>query len=76
MHCHMEKEGKVMGTPHIDARFAAYRPHVLCVTLRGGEVLLRLLLHHVLRAMSFKDLMCTNRHLQHPTQHASFKETC
>ncbi len=29
-----------MGTPHMDARSAAYQPHVLCVTLRGGHVLL------------------------------------
>ncbi len=36
----MEKEGKAMGTPHTDAKSTAYRPHVLCATLRGGEVLL------------------------------------
>jgi len=37
---------------------------------------LRLLLHHVPGATSFEDLACTNKHLQHPTQHASFKEAC
>jgi len=42
----------------------------------GERYFLRLLLHHVPRAMSFKDLACTNRHLQHPTQHAYFKEAC
>ncbi len=42
----------------------------------GERYLLRLLLHHVPRATSFEDLACTNRHLQHPTQHASFKEAC
>jgi hypothetical protein len=36
----MEKEGKVMGTPHTDARSATFQPHVLYATLRGGEVLL------------------------------------
>ncbi len=36
----MEKEGKAMGTPHTDARSAAYRLYELCATLRGGEVLL------------------------------------
>jgi hypothetical protein len=40
----------------------------------GERYFLRLLLHHVPRATSFEDLACTNRHLQHPTQHASFKE--
>jgi hypothetical protein len=40
MHCHMEKEGKAMGTLHMDVRSAACWPHVLCATLRGGEVLL------------------------------------
>jgi hypothetical protein len=39
----------------------------------GERYFLRLLLHHVPRATSFEDLACTNRHLQHPTQHASFK---
>ncbi len=29
-----------MGTQHTNAKFVAYRPHVLCATLRGGEVLL------------------------------------
>jgi hypothetical protein len=42
----------------------------------GERYFLRLLLHHVPGATSFKDLTCTNRHLQHPTQHASFKKTC
>ncbi len=42
----------------------------------GERYFLRLLLHHVPRATSFEDLACTNRHLQHPTQHASFKEAC
>jgi hypothetical protein len=42
----------------------------------GERYFLRLLLHHVHGATSFEDLACTNRHLQHPTQHASFKETC
>ncbi len=42
----------------------------------GERYFLRLLLHHVPRATSFQDLTCTNRHLQHPTQHASFKEAC
>jgi hypothetical protein len=42
----------------------------------GERYFLRLLLHHVPRATSFEDLACTNRHLQHPMQHASFKETC
>ncbi len=42
----------------------------------GEGYFLRLLLHHVLGTMSFEDLVCTNRHLQHPTQHASFKEAC
>jgi hypothetical protein len=36
----MEKEGKAMGTPHIDAKFVACRSHVFCATLQGGEVLL------------------------------------
>ncbi len=35
----METEGKAMGTLHMDAKSVAYRPHVLCATLRGGEVL-------------------------------------
>jgi hypothetical protein len=39
----------------------------------GERYFLRLLLHHVPRAMSFEDLACTNRHLQHPMQHTSFK---
>jgi hypothetical protein len=42
----------------------------------GERYFLRLLLHHVPGATSFEDLACTNRHLQHPTQHASFKEAC
>jgi len=42
----------------------------------GERYFLRLLLHHVPKATSFEDLVCTNRHLQHPTQHASFKEAC
>ncbi len=42
----------------------------------GDRYFLRLLLHHVLGATSFEDLACTNKHLQHPTQHASFKEAC
>jgi hypothetical protein len=42
----------------------------------GERYFLRLLLHHVLGATSFGDFMCTNRHLQHPTQHAYFKEAC
>ncbi len=42
----------------------------------GERYFLRLLLHHVPGATSFEDLTCTNRHLQHPTQHASFKEAC
>ncbi len=42
----------------------------------GERYFLRLLLHHVPGATSFEDLACTNRHLQHPTQHASFKKTC
>ncbi|KAH9558543.1 hypothetical protein CY35_06G014300 [Sphagnum magellanicum] len=40
----------------------------------GERYFLRLLLHHMPGATSFEDLACTNRHLQHPTQHASFKE--
>jgi hypothetical protein len=28
------------------------------------------------RGTSFEDFACTNKHLQHPTQHASFKEAC
>jgi hypothetical protein len=43
---------------------------------KGERYFLRLLLHHVPGATSFEDLACTNRHLQHPTQHASFKEAC
>ncbi len=43
---------------------------------KGERYFLRLLLHHVPGATSFEDLTCTNRHLQHPTQHASFKEAC
>jgi len=42
----------------------------------GERYFLRLLLHHVPGATFFEDLACTNRHLQHPTQHASFKEAC
>ncbi len=42
----------------------------------GKRYFLRLLLHHVPGATFFEDLACTNRHLQHPTQHASFKEAC
>jgi hypothetical protein len=42
----------------------------------GERYFLHLLLHHVPGATSFEDLACTNRHLQHPTQHASFKEAC
>ncbi len=42
----------------------------------GKRYFLRLLLHHVPGAMSFENLACTNRHLQHPMQHASFKEAC
>jgi hypothetical protein len=42
----------------------------------GERYFLRLLLHHVPGATSFEDLACTNKHLQHPTQHASSKETC
>jgi hypothetical protein len=42
----------------------------------GERYFLRLLLHHMPGATSFEDLACTNRHLQHPMQHASFKETC
>ncbi|KAH9547373.1 hypothetical protein CY35_11G030800 [Sphagnum magellanicum] len=42
----------------------------------GERYFLRFLLHHVPGATSFEDLTCTNRHLQHPTQHASFKEAC
>ncbi len=42
----------------------------------GERYFLRLLLHHVHGATSFEDLACTNRQLQHPTQHASFKEAC
>ncbi len=42
----------------------------------GERYFLRLLLHHLPKATFFEDLACTNRHLQHPTQHASFKETC
>jgi hypothetical protein len=42
----------------------------------GERYFLRLLLHHVPGATSFEDLACTNKHLQHPTQHASFKEAC
>jgi hypothetical protein len=42
----------------------------------GERYFLRLLLHHVPGATSFEDLACTNTHLQHPTQHASFKEAC
>jgi hypothetical protein len=41
---------------------------------KGERYFLRLLLHHVPGAMSFEDFACTNKHLQHPTQHASFKE--
>ncbi len=40
----------------------------------GERYFLHLLLHHVPKATTFEDLACTNRHLQHPTQHASFKE--
>ncbi len=43
---------------------------------KGERYFLSFLLHHVRGAMSFEDLACTNRHLQHPTQHASFKEAC
>jgi hypothetical protein len=43
---------------------------------KGERYFLRLLLHHMLGATSFEDLACTNRHLQHPTQHAFFKEAC
>jgi hypothetical protein len=42
----------------------------------GERYFLRLLLHHVPGATSFEDLACTNMHLQHPTQHAYFKEAC
>jgi hypothetical protein len=42
----------------------------------GERYFLHLLLHHVPGATSFEDLACTNRHLQHPMQHASFKEAC
>jgi hypothetical protein len=42
----------------------------------GERYFLRLLLHHVPGATSFEDLAGTNRHLQHPTQHVSFKEAC
>jgi hypothetical protein len=42
----------------------------------GERYFLRLLVHHVPGATSFEDLACTNRHLQHPTQHAFFKEAC
>jgi hypothetical protein len=42
----------------------------------GERYFLHLLLHHVPWATSFEDLACTNRHLQHPTHHASFKEAC
>jgi hypothetical protein len=42
----------------------------------GERYFLRLLLHHVPGATSFENLACTNKHLQHPTQHASFKEAC
>jgi hypothetical protein len=42
----------------------------------GERYFLRLLLYHVPGATSFEDLVCTNRHLQHPMQHASFKEAC
>ncbi len=43
---------------------------------KGERYFLRLLLHHVLGATSFEYLTCTNRHLQHPTQHTSFQEPC
>jgi len=43
---------------------------------KGERYFLHLLLHHMPGATSFEDLACTNRHLQHPTQHASFKEAC
>jgi hypothetical protein len=33
----------------------------------GERYFLHLLLHHVPKATSFEDLVCTNRHLQHPT---------
>jgi hypothetical protein len=42
----------------------------------GERYFLRILLHHVPGAMSFEDLACTNMHLQHPMQQASFKEAC
>jgi hypothetical protein len=42
----------------------------------GERYFLCLLLHHVPGATSFEDLACTNMHLQHPTQHTSFKEAC
>jgi hypothetical protein len=42
----------------------------------GERYFLRLLLHHVPGATSFEDLVCTNKHLQHPTQHTFFKESC
>jgi len=42
----------------------------------GERCFLQLLPHHVPGATSFEDLACTNRHLQHPMQHASFKEAC
>jgi len=42
----------------------------------GERYFLRLLLHHMPGATSFEDLACTNRHLQHPTQHVSFKKAC
>jgi hypothetical protein len=35
-----KKEGKAMDTPHINASSVACRSHVLCATLRRGEVLL------------------------------------
>jgi hypothetical protein len=39
----------------------------------GERYFLRLLLHHVPGVTSFEDLACTNMHLQHPMQFASFK---